>query len=225
MLRFALEKLRHHCDTVNQIQFIFIAGYQDTFMSHVIPEKMHTHFLPLQRSFFGLAIFFTILTLWGCDKSPTLTPIGDAEIIVNQANQPAIVFDQIEAEVTTDAETSPFVQATLTASQSSGNASLTLILSDQDSLADPFIPGNDFTINTGTTSIFASLTFTDQGNTFTAISGRVNVSVYECLPEQTPGTLDQLRLSGSFSASDGNVEVSGTFMDIRVTCLECEGGC
>ena len=189
-------------------------------LSHLYPEKMRTHFLPA----FSFAFILMCLLFIGCDKSPAVTPIGDAEIVLNQPNGPTIVFDQIDAEVNTDSETSPFNQARLTASQDSGNATLMLILNDQDSIADPFIPGTDFAINSGTT-IFASLTFSSQGSTFTATSGSVRVSVYECLPEQVPGTLDQLRLSGSFTASDGSTEISGTFTDVRVTCIECEGGC
>ncbi|MEO0470184.1 MAG: hypothetical protein AAF206_11225 [Bacteroidota bacterium] len=186
---------------------------------------MYTPFPKRSQAIFSLLLLSVVFIFSGCKKGTDPTPIGDGEIKLSLPTRPDLSFDQITAEVNTDAETSPFVRATITASQSSGDATLSLVLHDTDSIADPFRPGGEFSINAGTSTIYASLSFTDQNGTSTAISGLISLRVYECLPKDSNGDPDLFQLSGDIVASDGVIEYIGVLSDIVIGCVECEGGC
>ena len=167
----------------------------------------------------------SLLILSACKMENPGPPIGDAEIVLNIPGQNPIIFDQIQATVDTDAETSHFVHAQLTAISPTGEQ-LSIRLNDDDTTANPFLPGLNFPINTGTTAVNAIFELTQGGTTKQGTSGSISLNVYECLERGSgPGNGDIIRLSGEFTVTIEGMQMTGTFTDIRVECIECEGTC
>lgn len=175
-----------------------------------------------------LPLLLGISLLTACKKEPSVIPIEEPKIVVSQTGQDDVIFDQISAEVDTDYETSMLLHIRILASQSSGSATLTLLINDDDENTNPLVAGNTVPVNIGGATVYAALTFRQDGGEFLGSSGSVSIEVYECMPPEGLDAsirLDQLRLSGQFSASDGTSSITGTFTDLLVVCQECEGGC
>ncbi|MEM7102065.1 MAG: hypothetical protein AAF502_02965 [Bacteroidota bacterium] len=174
------------------------------------------------RKIFQFTFWVAILMVCSCKETEIVVTqqLDDPELQLFVAGQLSQIFTTVSGDIDSNYESTTVLHASISASDVSGNISIQIILNDDDDTAFPFNGITPFNING--TLINASAVINENGNIISATSGSFAVSEFRALDLGIIGE-DHMLISGTFNFSDGISNYSGTFSDIILDCMECEG--
>lgn len=168
---------------------------------------------------FALAVLVIIFACGGTsdEMDPPSAPLGERSMSFN--NGPLIDIDSLDNGISNDYSKRPTIDAGFGAANYTTDETLGIGLFDEDPNSFPFTNNGVFPINNSLIRAQLRYINNQENKIFDATAGSVTITKFDRI---TNNSQILIQISGTFDVSDGTENLTGTFNNIRMRCLECE---